>query len=52
MLIQLFCFVFHIYTGTLTTPEREATFLVKSVRHISNLVVVYFLSLLGNRTLR
>jgi hypothetical protein len=49
MLIQLFCFVLRVYAGTLTPPEREATYLVKSVHHISNLDVVYFLSVLGNR---
>jgi len=49
MLIQIFCFVLHICTGTLTTPERNATFLDKFVHHISNLDFTCFLSLLGNR---
>ena len=49
MLIQLFCFVFHICTGTLTTPERDATFLNKFGHYISNLDVAYLLVLLGNR---
>jgi hypothetical protein len=52
MLIQLFCFVLYICTGTLTPPEREATFLDKSVHHFSNLDVVNFLSLLATGTLK
>jgi hypothetical protein len=48
-MLILFCIVLHIYTGTLTPPEREATFLDKSVHRFSNFDVAYFLSLRGNR---
>ena len=51
MLIQLFCFVLPVYIGTRIPPEREATFLDKSVHRFGNLDAAYFLSphsLLGN----